>query len=154
MEEPFAGLHVLADGAVIRPDTHGLTARFVLPASARDVRLVSATSVPAHVVPGSSDDRRLGVSLEALTLDDGLTGSRPIAVDDVRLAQGFHAVDRDGAAAWRWTDGSALLPAELWQGCQGTVFLRLELSGPALPRWVGPQETADVIDLDAVRRSA
>jgi hypothetical protein len=154
VEEPFADLHVLADGAVIRPDTLGLTARFVLPASARDVRLVSAISVPAHVVPGSSDDRRLGVPIGALTLDDGLTGARTIALDDVRLALGFHALDRDGTAAWRWTDGSAVLPAELWQGCQGTVFLRLQLSGPALPRWVEPRETAGVIDLDAFRRSA
>ncbi|WP_342149798.1 Hint domain-containing protein [Methylorubrum sp. SB2] len=134
VEEPFAGLHLVADDRVIRPDIVGLTARFVLPADARDVRLVSESSVPADVVPGASDRRRLGLPLAALTLDDGLTGTRRIALDDPRLGQGFHAVE--GVA--RWTDGSARLPAELWAGCRGTVFVQVQLAGPALPRWVAP----------------
>lgn len=42
----------------------------------RSLRLVLATSVPAHVRSGFTDDRRLGVALAALTSDDGLTGAR------------------------------------------------------------------------------
>ncbi|MCJ2033144.1 hypothetical protein [Methylobacterium sp. J-068] len=142
IDEPLAGLHLVADGRVIRPDVVGLTARFVLPAKAQDVRLVSHTSVPAHVEPGTSDDRRLGVSLAGLTIDDGLTGAREIALDDARLDDGFHALDQDGFHVWRWTDGSAVLPAALWEGCQSILFLRLTLARPALPRWVGPRRAA------------
>ncbi|KQT55409.1 hypothetical protein ASG52_24715 [Methylobacterium sp. Leaf456] len=149
VEETFAGLHLVADGLAIRPDVQGLTARFVVPADARDVRLVSQTSVPAHVVPGSSDDRRLGVALAALSIDDGLTGAREVALDDARLGKGFHGVN--GGA--RWTNGSAVLPAALWDGCKGSFFLRVTLAGPALSRWVGPGETADVVHL-AERRQA
>jgi hypothetical protein len=150
VEETFAGLYLVADGSVIQPDVEGLTARFVLPAEARDVRLVCAVSVPAHVVTGSTDARRLGVSLAALTIDDGLTGARAVALDDARLDEGFHAFDR-GA---RWSDGSAVLPASLWAGCQGTVFLRIRLSGPALPRWIGVAETACSIERAGCRKRA
>lgn len=154
VETPLAGLHVVVDGRTMRPDIDGLVARFVLPAEARDVRLVSEVSAPAHVLPGTSDDRRLGVSLAALTLDDGLTGLRSIALDDPRLETGFHPLDTDGAARWRWTDGATPLPASLWEGCRGTLFLRVTLSAPALPRWVGPQEAAGIVDLAAFRRCA
>ncbi|MCJ2033265.1 Hint domain-containing protein [Methylobacterium sp. J-068] len=150
VEETFAGLHVVADGRIIRPRVRGLTARFVLPEDVRDVRLVSATSVSAYVLPGSSDDRNLGVSLASITLDDGLTGAREIALDDARLAQGFHAMDENSAT--RWTDGAAVLPADLWAGCEDLIFLRVTLSGPALPRWIGPNETASVVALDAYRQ--
>jgi len=149
VEETFARLHLVADGRTIRPDVQGLTARFVVPASARDVRLVSETSVPAHIVPGSSDNRRLGVALAALTIDDGLTGARAVELDDARLDEGFYAAN-SGA---RWTDGSAVLPADLWAGCKGSFFLRVTLAGPALPRWVAPGESAGVINLSDRRRA-
>ncbi|KQT61695.1 hypothetical protein ASG52_02155 [Methylobacterium sp. Leaf456] len=149
VEETFAGLYVVADGRTIRPDVQGLTARFVVPAAVRNVRLISETSVPAHVVPGSSDDRHLGVALAVLTIDDGLTGAREVALDDARFGQGFHPED-DGV---RWTDGCAALPAALWAGCKGSFFLRVELAGPALPRWIAPGKTVGVINL-ADRRQA
>ncbi|MFY9293510.1 MAG: Hint domain-containing protein [Methylorubrum rhodinum] len=151
-EAPLAGLHLVADGQIVRPDIDGLVARFVLSAEARQVRLVCDTSVPAHVVPGSTDERRLGVALAALTLDDGLTGLRTIALDDPRLGEGFHPPDGEGETRWRWTDGSALLPDALWEGCRGTLFLRVGLSCPALPRWIGPREAAGVVDLAEFRR--
>ncbi|KQT45621.1 hypothetical protein ASG52_15875 [Methylobacterium sp. Leaf456] len=149
VEETFAGLHLVADGRTIRPDVQGLTARFVVPADARDVRLVSETSVPAHVVPGSTDARRLGLPLAGLTIDDGLTGARTVALDDPRLDDGFHAFD----GGVRWTDGSALLPADFWAGCKGSFFLRVTLTGPALDRWVAPGETAGVVSLAEHRRA-
>jgi hypothetical protein len=154
VEAPLADLHLVVDGQTVRPDTDGLVARFILPADARDVRLVSEVSVPAHVRPGTSDDRRLGVCLASLSLDDSLTGLRAIALDDDRLESGLHPLDTDGAAHWRWTDGAAPLPASLWEGCRGTVFLRVTLAAPALPRWVGPRETAGIVDLAERRRRA
>ncbi|MFY9294997.1 MAG: Hint domain-containing protein [Methylorubrum rhodinum] len=154
VEEAFASLHAVADGHMIRPDVDGLTARFVIPAEAHNVRLVSATSVPAQVLSDTSDDRQLGVALASLVIDDGLTGARRVALDDTRLSEGFHPVDRDGEASWRWTNGEAVLPASLWDGCRGTLFLRVRLSGPALPRWIAPDETAGVVDLDMFRQQA
>lgn len=151
-EAPLAGLHLVADGRIVRPDVDGLVARFVLSAEARHVRLVCETSVPAYVVPGSTDERRLGVALASLSLDDGLTGLRTIALDDPRLGEGFHPLDGEGEARWRWTDGAAVLPEALWEGCRGTVFLRVGLSCPALPRWIGPRDTAGVVDLAGFRR--
>ncbi|WP_162240606.1 MULTISPECIES: Hint domain-containing protein [unclassified Methylobacterium] len=150
VEETFAGMHLVADGKIFRPDVEGLTARFVLPADARDLHLVSETSVPAHVVPGSTDNRRLGLPLASLTIDDGLTGARTVALDDPRLGEGFHVVNH-GA---RWTDGSAVLPADLWAGCKSFFFLRVTLAGPALARWIAPGETAGVVDLVEVRHQA
>ncbi|GAB6843938.1 hypothetical protein HNR00_002310 [Methylorubrum rhodinum] len=149
VKETFAGLHIVADGCAIRPDMEGLTARFVVPADARDVHLVSSTSVPAHVLADSSDDRELGLPLASLVIDDGLTGARAIALDDDRFGKGFHAVE----GGTRWTDGLVVLPTDLWAGCKGSFFLRVTLAGPALPRWIAPGETAGAVDLAERRRA-
>ncbi len=156
-EASLAQLHLVADGRTIQPDINGLVVRFVLPTEARDVRLVSDASIAAHVLPGSTDGRQLGVAVAELSIDDGLTGLRRIALDDPRLETGFHPLDGQGGddngARWRWTDGSAVLPASLWEGCRGTVvFLRITLSCPPLPRWIGPREAAGVVDLAGFRR--
>jgi hypothetical protein len=143
VEDPLADLHLIVDGQVLHPDVEGLTARFILPAAACDVRLVSTTFVPAHVEAGSGDDRRLGVCLAALSIDDGLTGIRHIALDDPRLTQGLHQVESTDMT-WRWTDGAATLPADLWDGCRGTFFLRVALACAA-PRRVGPQDMAGLV---------
>ncbi|MFY9293375.1 MAG: Hint domain-containing protein [Methylorubrum rhodinum] len=135
VEDTFAGLHLVADGRTIHPTFDGLCASFVLPADARNVRLVSETGVPAYVVPGSHDDRRLGVCVVGIAIDDGTTGARHVAPGDDRLREGWHEAS-EGA---RWTDGAAALPAELWAGCEGVVRLDVALAGPALPRWVEPQ---------------
>jgi hypothetical protein len=48
----------------------------------------------------------------------------PIALDDRRLATGFHGVETDGAHVWRWTDGDALL---LLEPCAGPVALDVDV---------------------------
>ncbi len=80
----------------------------------------------------------MGVCVAALTIDDGFGAPRGVTIDDPRLCVGFHAVERDGDAAWRWTAGRARLPASLWEGLDDDTFLRVDLAGPALPRWVAP----------------
>ncbi len=62
---------------------------------------------------------------------------------DPQLCVGFHAVERDGDSAWRWTAGRARLPASLWEGRDGDTFLRVDLARPALPRRVAPCCAAD-----------
>jgi len=135
---PLAGLHLEVDGRTIEPETDGLLARFVLPASAQDVWLVSQTSVPHHVA-SYADARTLGVCIEGLTMEDGLGDLRRVALDDGLLCLGFHAVE---GGRQRWTAGRARLPAELFAGCRGTLSLTVALAGPALPRWVAPAVAA------------
>ena len=136
---PLAGLHLLVDGARIEADVDGLKARFVVPATAKDVWLVSEVGVPAHLgLTVHGDDRRLGACVGKLSVDDGLGPRREIAIDDVRLGEGFHKAEADH----RWTDGRARLPATLWDGCRGAFFLRVDLAAVAEPRWVAPGSMA------------
>ena len=140
--DPLAGLHLVADKQVIRPEVAGTTARFLLPVEAKEVWLVSDTSVPADLGE-SGDERCLGVDVCALSVDDGLTGRREISLDDPRLDAGFHALETEGGAH-RWTDGRARLPASLWAGCRGLVFVRVECQANDLVRWVAPAGTVEV----------
>ena len=50
-----------------------------------------------------------------------------VEAEDARLVQGFHAFERDDGV--RWTDGDAVLPAELFEGFGGPVELELHLGG-------------------------
>ena len=133
-EAPFANLHLVVDGRRLEPETNELVARFTVPADAKEVWLVSETSVPAEI--GLAPDlRALGVCVSRLVVDDGFGSPRTIAADDPWLCVGFHHLE-DGPQ--RWTAGRARLPAELWHGCRGSFFLRVDLTRPALPRWVAP----------------
>jgi hypothetical protein len=60
-----------------------------------------------------------------MTLREG-QDTRPIPVDHPALDDGWWAVERDGAAQWRWTDGDAALPLE---GDKPAV-LEVRLAGP------------------------
>ena len=146
---PLAHIHALADGVLIAPQTDGLVARFLIPADAKDVRLVSDTTVPANIVD-SPDQRVLGVCLSSLSVDDGLSTKRKIRLDDGTLGHGFHEVEYSGETATRWTNGRARLPASLWDGCRGHFFLRVGLANGAVARWVAPaQDTAAPVALRA-----
>lgn len=101
-------LHLAVDGAIVaaqRPDPacHSAPAyHFVLPPHARDVRLVSRTTILAQTRPDSRDTRRLGVAVTRLLLD-----GKPLALDTPALAGGWLPPEGD----WRWTTGNAALPA-------------------------------------------
>ena len=136
-EDPLADVHLIADSQRIEPDVEGLAARFVVPAATRELWLVSETSVPKHI-GRNSDERILGICLTDLSIDDGLSPKRGLALDDPRLGLGFHDVEKEPSGCQRWTSGRVRLPEELWAGCRGTFFLRVDLAGPALPRWVVP----------------
>jgi predicted Zn-dependent protease len=68
------------------------------------LRLRSRATVPDEVRVEGGDRRRLGVAIAALSLDGA-----PIALDDSRLGVGFEPIERNGTAAWRWTNGDAAL---------------------------------------------
>ena len=130
-------LHLVVDGKRFEPVVRGLTARFEMPADAKDVWLEAPTARPCDVM-GSGDSRDLGLFISALRIDDGFE-LRDIAMNDPLLCIGFHAVE-DGPR--RWTSGRARLPAALWKGCENGFYLRVELAGMPLPRWLAPAAEA------------
>jgi hypothetical protein len=102
---PDAGLHLVADGRIVRPTTTGGVYCFRLAGGAGAVRLVSLSAMPASVRAEADDHRRLGVAVSRIVLD-----GRAIPLADARLGRGWHAVEPGGAAGgWRWTDGDAAL---------------------------------------------
>lgn len=132
--EPWADAYLDVDGQIVLPDVRGLHARFVVPAEANNVWLVSPTSVPRHVVD-SQDGRALGLCVSGVSVVNGLDDPRKIALDDPLLCVGFH----NPSPGHRWTTARARLPSELWSGWTGPLFLRIALAGPSLPRWVDPE---------------
>jgi hypothetical protein len=139
IESTGISVQVDVDGQILQADVDGMTARFVLPATAQDVWLVSDTSVPAGV-SDTEDTRSLGVYLRALSIDDGVTERRSISLHDPRLGSGFYAPEGVPGDGHRWTGARARLPAILWEGCRGAFFLRVDLASYGLPRWVAPAE--------------
>jgi hypothetical protein len=125
-------LHLRVDGQVLRAEAKtGGVLRFALPQGARELRIVSRAACPAMEGAAWGGDRRmLGVALSGLRLRgaDGTVLEVPLA--DASLRQGFHAVEDSGGAAYRWTDGEAVLPGRWLAGFAGTaVTLELTLCG-------------------------
>jgi len=124
-------LHLIIDGRRIDPTIDGDLARFVLPADAPTARLVSRTFVPG------ADRRKLGVRIKSLAVSDGLRLSREIPVDV--LSEGVHGLEHEGQRTWRWTDGDAVLPPSLWQGCNGLAILTVGFNSKVGAAWIAPQ---------------
>ena len=123
-EDP--ALYVIAAGRKLRP-VHADAGRFifVLPRNTRTVQLVSRSSAPTEVRPWLEDRRRLGVCLERIVLRDA-TEVCEIPMDHPDLQKGWWAVERDGVAIRRWTDGEAVLPLP---ATNGVTMLELQLGG-------------------------
>ena len=113
------GMHLVADGGVLRPHLAGNTATFVVPAMTRDLRLCSPSFSPV-----GPDVRTLGVLVSALTVDIG-DGERTVSLDDPALFAGFHDLERSASATWRWTDGDGHIASDLWAGAVGGVLVRV-----------------------------
>jgi hypothetical protein len=110
-------LCVLVDGGVVQPQRYGAWLCVALPDGALRLRLRSRVAAPVELHAGSDDTRRLGVAVQALMFD-GL----PVALDDARLAAGWHASERE----LRWTDGDA------WLEVGGIGVVELCLAPPLL----------------------
>lgn len=102
-------IRLLADGRELRAVTQDANRYvFVLPHQAGAVRLVSRSVAPAETRPWLNDRRRLGVSVQRITLHEA-TGLSEIPLDHPSLSDGWWAPERDGQVIRRWTDGSALI---------------------------------------------
>ena len=130
-------LHLMTDGVRIEADADGDLARFIFPADAPDVRLRSKTFSPYEM--GHTVDRReLGVMVKGLEVSDGLRTRRDIPLDHPALGKGFYGLECKDEEIWRWTNGEAVLPTELWAGCRDHVILRLSLDPNAGQVWIAP----------------
>jgi hypothetical protein len=123
-------LHLLVDGRSVdgRLMRAGVYS-FRLHQPPTGVRIVSRANAPDEL-GFARDPRRLGVALRQILLWRGAHLSM-IAVDDQRLSDGFHAFEADHA--FRWTNGDALLPAELFAGVRSAC--ELELHVPCTSRY-------------------
>ncbi|MGC8476379.1 MAG: Hint domain-containing protein [Acetobacteraceae bacterium] len=96
-------LSVRADGRTFLPVAReGSVYRFALPAG--PTTLVSRSAYPQDATPWIEDQRRLGVMVRGLRLDE-----TEVPLEHPALAAGWWGPETDGAARWRWTDGAAAL---------------------------------------------
>ncbi|QGP80161.1 hypothetical protein GL174_04830 [Sphingobium sp. CAP-1] len=129
-------LHLVVDGRRVDGDKDHNLARFIFPASAREVRLLSHCFTPAHMVM-DGDARALGVCLTGMTLSDGFHAERAVALTEP-LFDGQHDLEQDGAWKWRWTRGDLPFDPAIWDGFRSHVILRLDLLPSQGRRWVPP----------------
>lgn len=105
-----SGLHlVTGTGAIIRPAReHDGYVMFMVPASEKNVRIISNASRPSDVIGCFVDDRRqLGVAVGDITMFEG---SRTVQVTSHFTEsdlEGWHGLEGTEA---RWTTGNAVLP--------------------------------------------
>lgn len=117
-------LHLLVDGEVLRAVSNtGHAAIFRLPARPNQVRIVSNSSIPCELGL-ARDSRVLGVALTKIAIRQE-TRFAVVAAKDGRLADGFHALEPDSGL--RWTNGDAVLPAELLDGFEGPMEVVLHI---------------------------
>lgn len=126
VDEP--SLHLIVDGAVIEPmRISGERAWFMVPACT-ELTVASGAAVLAQVMPGVTDQRRLGVALSEVRVD----GEALDLSDDRAFRDGFHNLETDSAVSWRWTNGEAKLALELAE--TAVVEVRLHMTAPAWKR--------------------
>jgi Hint domain len=121
-----AGLRLLSGGRTVVPiHDDGKLVIFAAPQGAREVRLVSRAQSPTEARPWLEDRRRLGVRVTRIVLRNA-DDLREIPVDHPDLTGGWWAVERDGLAMSRWTDGEAVLPLP---DNEDIVMLEIHLAG-------------------------
>ncbi len=128
-----ADLHLLVDGR--RVDATGCEGEAhvfhlsTLPSTLNPsaLHIVSRAGAPAELGL-ARDPRILGVALRRLVIRNA-TKFRVTEAKDNRLATGFHAFEADNG--FRWTDGDATIPAELYAGFTAPVELVLFIGATA-----------------------
>ena len=94
---------VVAEGRTMRANAvAGGVHRFLLPANAGSVRIVSATGAP-----DDADHRELGLAIGGI-----VANGRVVALDSPALTRGFYPIEQWDKGPGRWTDGDAWLALE------------------------------------------
>jgi hypothetical protein len=119
-------LHLLADGERLDMIARTGEARvFTLSAVPSVLRIVSRAAAPAELGL-ARDPRVLGVALQRVTVRKGRLLTVIEAIDD-QFTSGFHAFETDNG--FRWTNGDATLPTEMFAGFIGPLELVLHIGG-------------------------
>ena len=101
-EDP--GLYLVTKGTQIHPaEQEGRVYRFKVPAFTEEIRLRSRTYVPRDMIPGSIDDRQLGVAVTTIEIESNRSRLE-IPLADPSLS-GFYDLEFGDEKAWRWSDG-------------------------------------------------
>ena len=108
---------------------------FALEAPVREIRLLSRTFVPSRQMPGSPDQRRLGVSVWWMRLRSEQVTIH-IRPEHPLLRDGFHAAD-NGAC---WTDGFALVPPCFHHLLAGDVTVEIKVGTPDVTYSPAPRD--------------
>jgi uncharacterized repeat protein (TIGR03803 family) len=134
-----ADLHVVMDGE--RVDAEHVVRNayiFSLPAIPSDIRIASRATAPAELGL-ARDPRPLGVAVRRVVVRAG-TKFRIIEADDKRLDRGFHAFETHNE--FRWTDGDAALPQDIFTGFTGAVEVIVHVAATARYLGDGPGRRA------------
>lgn len=122
-------MYLLADGRSIKPIHASSSAVvFALPAGTGDVRLMSRAQSPTLARPWLEDRRHLGVAItNVVVTQDGNVWEMP--VDHPGLTKGWWAVERDGTAMCRWTNGDAWISLP---NMAGTALMTVNIGCPMM----------------------
>ncbi|HET6183320.1 MAG TPA: Hint domain-containing protein [Acetobacteraceae bacterium] len=134
-------LHLLAKGRRVRAlfAENGLYI-FALPSGATGARLVSRAAAPSDLRPWLDDRRRLGVAVRRLVLRTVEAAIElPLMADG--MGAGWWEPEGAGEAAYRWTDGSALL---ILPPYQGQAMLEVHLQATAAYPLIAADAPADM----------
>ena len=117
-------VHLLVDGRRVDPISHHGEA-YIFPLSTRplSVRLMSRSGTPAELGL-VRDVRELGVAVRRIALRQAAQ-FRLLQAADARLTDGFHDYEADND--FRWTNGDALVPEELFEDFTGPMQLVLHV---------------------------
>jgi hypothetical protein len=119
-------VHLLAKGRTVQPVyTNDALAIFALPRHAAEVRLVSRAARPTDTSPWLEDRRQLGIRVARIVVRTS-EDVYEVPVDHPDLTNGWWAVERDGLALSRWTNGDATLPLPT---VDGDALLEIHLAG-------------------------
>jgi|GEM_PF-377939 len=131
---PDAAAEVSGPGGALAAEVSPGRIAVVVPPGVTRLTLGSRQAVPAELDAGLDDRRRLGLAVAGIRLD-----GRAVALDDGMCAGGFHAIEGEGAAPIRWTDGAAVfnLPP-----CAVARSLEITLRPGPLRYWVAVETTA------------
>jgi len=123
-------LRIEVNGQEVHAETAGQSEgvmRFVLPAGAHggEVRILSRSAVVRDTTAHARRDlRKVGVGLVRITIEDD-TGRRDLDLLNPQLA-GMHDPQDVHGVFMRWTNGSAVIPADV-HGIQGQAVLELHV---------------------------
>ena len=119
-------LRLLAQGRRLKPlYCDSARAIFSLAPGVSEVRLLSRAQSPTEARPWLEDHRKLGVQIERIVLKTA-DETREVPVDHPGLVTGWWAIERDGMALRRWTDGDAVLPLP---PLRGAALLEMHFGG-------------------------